>query len=244
MKWLFCILCLMVQTGLLAQSEFLLKGRAVDSETGQPLSFASVVYPQKKLGTATDASGYFKFYLPSASAKEYIEISFVGYQKLRIVIGEFENDKTYALAQDTRELDAVSVIAKPEKFKLKTFMRKAIKDFNSSKNGDSHIAYTHYREGATKDGKPIMYIESIGYSIFLSNKGWAPYANYKFISEETRAYADHPAWTTYGINVSGKPANGVHSSGSTILRAYRVLENKGLFSSGNFKKYSFSRCHE
>ncbi|MFY0591096.1 carboxypeptidase-like regulatory domain-containing protein [Roseivirga sp.] len=221
------------------QTEVILKGRVIDAETGEGLPFATIAYPNKNLGIASNQDGYFQFYIPSADSSDAIELSFLGFKKRSIIISEFEQGKAYGLSVEAKNLASVNVVAKAKKFKVKSFMRRVIKDFNAKKNSDSHIAYAQYREMAFQGNEPIMYIESVGYSVYVKNKQWATYANYNFINEQTRAFADSPTWFAYGSNLGGVVNNGVQSSGGSVLRTYRVLETRGLLAENRFNKYRF-----
>ncbi|OEJ99802.1 carboxypeptidase-like regulatory domain-containing protein [Roseivirga misakiensis] len=222
-----------------AQTEFLLKGSVIDSSTGGGLPFATIAYPKKSLGTTSDQDGNFQFFIPNALPSDSIVISFLGFKKRSIVIGEFEANKAYELIPEAKDLASVSVVANPKKFKLKPFMRQVIKTFNGNKNSDSHIAYAQYREMAFQNNEPIMYMESIGYSIYSTNKRWATYANYNFINEQTRAFVNDPTWFAYGENLGSITNDGVFSSGRSILRSYRVLETRGVLAENRFNKYRF-----
>ena len=238
MRALTSLLLLLVSFALSGQESYKLKGRVIDSEKGKPLPFATIYYPEKKIGTTTDSSGEFEFYIPDGDGKDKVVISYLGYERLSITIIEFNQNASYRLKPSITQLSDITVSANNKKLKPKLILKEAIQKFNQSKNKETHIAYAEYKEAAFKDGQTIMYTQSKGYSIFANTKGWARYANYKFINEETRAYTTKPEWQVFGRNNPGQTTQGVYSSGGSILRAYRVLEEEGLFSSSNLKKYS------
>jgi len=92
-----------------------ISGRVISSETGQPLAAASVFAQNTTLGTATDAEGNFKLYLPAGGYD--IVVTFTGYQteSKRISMGEAGNDNLqFNLKQKEKELAEVSVVATGE----------------------------------------------------------------------------------------------------------------------------------
>lgn len=241
MRLLTIIFLILSTLGVSAQETFNLKGTVIDAETQEPLPFATIYYPKKQIGTNSDEAGQFNFYIPSGSDQDEIIISFVGFQKQRIKIGEFEQGKRYALAPNITALGAVTVTAKSKGLKPKDELRKAVKNYRKNRNKSTHIAYAQYREAAFKDDELIMFTEALGYAVYAETKGnWAPYAKYKFMNEETRAYITNPRWMDYGSNQPGASNRGVQPSGSSLLRTLRVLEENGLFSNAKLKKYTVS----
>jgi len=78
---LFCFLILF-STPILAQSS--VKGRVVDNTDGQGLPFVSITYNGKRAGTIGDLDGFFE--LESSEQIQNLQITYVGYEKLSLVI--------------------------------------------------------------------------------------------------------------------------------------------------------------
>ena len=221
-----------------AQNQYNLSGTVSDAETGEPLPYAAVFYIKKHLGTSTNNDGEFKFFIPLGSPTDTIRISYVGYEPLFLTIESCQNQKSFLL--QTSILDEVVVSSKPSKFDPTEFMDETITRFNQAKNTNTHLAYAHYREQAKKNGETIMFMESIGYAIYMKlPPNSAPFGNYKFICENTRSYANDPIWTEYGKNLNDYSPYYVQPSCNGVLRAYRQLESFGLFTPDKLSKYHF-----
>src|SRR5689334_10420468 len=64
-----------------AQTKINFTGKVVDSKTKEPLTGASIYFPDLRAGTATNAEGIFTF--PAIAAGKYlVEVSHLGYSSL------------------------------------------------------------------------------------------------------------------------------------------------------------------
>lgn len=221
-----------------SQNRYNLSGTVSDEATEEPLPYASVFFSKKHIGTSTNDEGEFQLLIPSGSSSDTIRVSHIGYEPLILTIESCQNQKSFSLR--TLILDEVVVSSKASRFNLTEFMGKTIRKFHHNKNTNTHIAYSHYSERAKKDGHTIMFMESLGYAIYMELvKNVAPYSNYKFICENTRCYVDNPLWTEYGKNLNDYPPYYVQPSCNGILRAYRQLESFGLLALEKINKYRF-----
>ncbi len=89
-----------------------LNGTVLDAKTNQPLSGASVVLADSKMGTTTDSSGRYSL-LNVAPGHTLIEVSYEGYRTLvdHIDIGNGNTRKDFSLAPSVVEGEAVTVTA-------------------------------------------------------------------------------------------------------------------------------------
>jgi len=221
-----------------SQNQYTLSGTIYDAESEEPLPYASVFYSKKHIGTTTNDDGEFQLFIPSGNPSDTIRISYVGYKPLGLTIESCQTQKRFSL--QTQLLDEVVVSTKASKFDLREFMEETITNFNQNKNTNTHIAYSHYAEQAKKDGELVMFMESIGYAIYIKlPPNSAPFGNYKFVCENTRCYMDNPVWNGYGKNLNDYPPYYVQPSSNGILRAYRQLESFGLLALEKFNKYRF-----
>jgi TonB family protein len=75
-------------TNTASQQEITIKGKVIDSETGQSISSASVIIINTTSGTITDNDGVFIIQMPAGAS---LAISYIGYQTEKILV----NDETY-----------------------------------------------------------------------------------------------------------------------------------------------------
>ncbi len=221
-----------------AQNEFTITGDIIDKNTNKPLPFATISDQNKSLGTASDINGHFIFSVQNITGSDSIIISYIGYEPIKTIISACLNTTTFKLEQHPTPIK--EVVVSSEKFKLKPFMREVIADYNRDKRDSPHIAIAHYYEKAKKNNKYIMYMESIGYSVFEGKlQNATPLSNYKFFCENTKCAVLNQDWVEYKANGVGNDNLTVLPSGGANLNAFRYLEIKGLLSERYSKNYTF-----
>ncbi|MFM9075607.1 MAG: TonB-dependent receptor, partial [Bacteroidota bacterium] len=116
MRSCLTILVLLTCASVLAQTPGQLRGRVIDSHSGSPLPFASVVLQGKSWGTMTDTAGYFHFRSLPPSVYE-VRASFVGYanssgKKVTVAAGQLTTMEIRLEPTDA-VLEEVTVKAEP-----------------------------------------------------------------------------------------------------------------------------------
>lgn len=216
----------------IGQSDFVVTGKIIDKKTKEPLPYSTIIYQNKSIGTISNVDGYYSLSLYNAQESDSITISYVGYESLNTTIAHCLQVKNINLEPTINEIKEVVVEA--EKFKLKSFVKEVISEYNKNRKAEPHIAISHYREKAKDDNKFIMYMESIGYSVYAGKKAnVAPLSNYNFFCENTKCYFDNSKWLKYQEDYSVRP------SGGSNLNVFRVFEIGGILSKKHYSKYSF-----
>lgn len=213
---------------------FTVAGTIVDQETREPLPFATIFYSEKQFGTTATENGIFRLLIPAGDAGDTLVFSFVGYQPKKITIDEATENDLFSLIP--RQLEAITVAARQDKFDLDKYMKQVITNFIENWNYETHLAYGQV-EAAVSKGREIVFLtRSLGYAIHIElPKNWAKYSNYKFIAENTGYHANENEWSQLGYNTSSFPNFPV----SSVFRSVRVLQENGLLSRKNPKKYRF-----
>lgn len=85
MKTTFLLLTLTVGISFCASGQHSLTGRVFDGQTKEPLAGAHITVPATPVGTTSDVEG--RFTLSSPDTIDFIEVSFIGYEKKAIVVG-------------------------------------------------------------------------------------------------------------------------------------------------------------
>lgn len=221
-----------------AQNKTIISGQLIDNNTKEPLPYGNIIYPVKSLGTISNIDGYFTFSLTDAQKNDSIIISYIGYKPIRTTISDCLENDIFKLKPQVNKIAPVDVKAK--KFKLKTFMKEVIAEYNKNKKKDPHIAIAHYREKAKFDGRYVMYMESLGISVFSGNRVDAvPLSNYKFFCEDSRCSAENPKWMSHETRVATRIEGKVSNAGGANLNVFRCFEISGILSVKNSKKYNF-----
>lgn len=84
-----------------------INGKVADAVTGEAIIGASVIY-NNKVGAVTDVEG--RFHLDIASFPSDISVSYVGYESLRVKIGERDSVVSIRLHEDAQTLNEVVVV--------------------------------------------------------------------------------------------------------------------------------------
>ena len=222
-----------------SQNQFSISGVIFDKKTKNPLPFASVVYLKKSLGTTSDINGNFSFTIFNAKKTDTILISHIGYKTLKLQVSEINKIKNIALLENTNSLKEI-IIKTKSNLKLKKFIKETILNYNNNKKQEPHIAIAHYREKAKKNSKYIMFMESVGYSVYAGKTNNASQlSNYKFFNKLSRAYVNHPKWKAYKKNEKNLTKETINPSGGSNLNAFRYTEIYGVLSKKNINRYKF-----
>ncbi|MEZ0611879.1 carboxypeptidase-like regulatory domain-containing protein [Fibrella sp. WM1] len=103
---------LLVSAQALAQVPVQLRGRLVDSQTGQPLPYAALYVPRHKVGTVANGDGRFQLHLDQPGANDSLRLSMVGYQTRYIALRSLTGQTdalTLALTPTAQRLNEVVV---------------------------------------------------------------------------------------------------------------------------------------
>lgn len=95
-------------TLVLAQ-EITIRGKVVDAETEQPLSYAHLIFKEVDLGTSTDIAGIYRFRLPEKFLGEKVQVSYVGYKNKVVGVEDLQNG-LIALTPDVEFLNEVNIV--------------------------------------------------------------------------------------------------------------------------------------
>ncbi|TKG91130.1 carboxypeptidase-like regulatory domain-containing protein [Puteibacter caeruleilacunae] len=224
----------------LGQNAFVIKGQLIDKKTKQPLPYANIVYAQKSLGTTSDIEGNFHLYLTEANKTDSIRIQYLGYETLNLDLNSAQKIDVYKLVPKPELLKEVKV--REKKFNLRKFMERTITKYNEKRKATPHIAYGHFRECARYNGRYVMYMESLGYSIYSGEREDAScLSNYNFYCENLKCTTPHDDWIKIfkegrgGQLINKYPVNG----GSSNLNVFRCIERHGLLTIKFWKRYQF-----
>ena len=208
----------------------------IDAKSKKPLPACNVIIKHRNIGTTTNPDGYLTFGQISLSNKDTVCISYIGYETYQCTAGELKGK--IKLKPKPEKLPEVTIVA--EKFKLEQFLKNLIKKYNKKDKQKPNIAIAHYREKAKKNGRFIMFAESIGYSIYSGTvANAAPLSNYKFLCENSRLFITSPSWIEYTDLSRSKTSRFVHLGNSSTLNALRMMEVAGLLKVKNLKQFRF-----
>lgn len=162
-----------------AQNTYIVTGKILNAENGQPLQGASVFAQNTTLGTASDADGNFKLYLPNGGYD--LVVTFTGYNtdSKRVTTGDEDNKNVvFQLKLREKEMADVTVVATSEvkdgwekygSFFLDNFIGKTANSKNCSiKNPEILKFYFSKRKNRLKVMAPeplLIENKALGYTI-------------------------------------------------------------------------------
>lgn len=233
------ILSIILALQVKGQNKNTITGNIIDKDTKEALQNATIIYQNKSIGTTSDINGRFTLSLSGARETDSIFISYMGYETVRTTVSKCTKTKTHELKSFINELTEVTITSKT--LNLKKFIKGVITGYNKNKRKNAHIAIAHYREKAKENNQYIMFMESIGYSVFAETPANAALlSNYKFFYENTKSHVVNPKWTKYK-RTSYNNVQKVTPGGGANLNTFRYLELHGLLSNKYYKKYNYKK---
>jgi Family of unknown function (DUF5686)/CarboxypepD_reg-like domain len=159
MKYIFTLIvtALCIQSVVLAQT---LSGNVVD-ENGDPLPFATIYFPDRKGGTATNEEGFYSIHLPKASFTMVFQ--YLGYKSQLHNVNLSKGDVTLnvTLTPQPIEIESVTVSAERED-PAYTIMRKAIAKAKYHTQQIDSFKTTVYVKGSGRlKGVPFIFRKKI-----------------------------------------------------------------------------------
>lgn len=107
----FILFSLCSITTLLSQSTYTVSGKVIDSQSKEPLVFASIGIEGHSMGTVSNALGEFDFHIPRSLKDEKLVISMLGYENVQVAIDKVINRDTliFKLNKIVKLLDEVVI---------------------------------------------------------------------------------------------------------------------------------------
>jgi hypothetical protein len=106
---IFIITGWMVCPDLSGQS--VVRGRVIDSETGEALPFVNIVYNEKGTGTTTSLDGHFS--ITTIERPRFLKLSFVGYETIITELQDSEQDGLITLQMNSKPFLIEEVMVSP-----------------------------------------------------------------------------------------------------------------------------------
>lgn len=91
-------------------STFVLKGKIIDSKTGEPLSYATLSINKLGIGTVSNSDGNWTLRVPASGANEKLNIHFMGYVSQTLSIANMGEQTTIRLTPTDFQLAEVVVV--------------------------------------------------------------------------------------------------------------------------------------
>ena len=205
----------------------LYQGRIIDSETNNPLVFATLSIENTNISTVSNTEGYFSLKVPKDMSEGQVSVSFLGYETRTIPLTQLkENKNEIALVVSFTELSEVSLaVPKDAKALVKeTLLRRGDNYFD-----DPTLMTAFYRETIKKRRKNVSLSEAV-VNIYKS-----PYNSDRRDALQlykARKSTDYDKLDTLAIKLQGGPFN--------TLFVDMIKYPQYIFTEETFDDYNFS----
>jgi|TARA_R110000796_G_scaffold11552_3_gene38968 hypothetical protein len=203
------------------------QGRIIDSETNNPLVFATLSIENTNISTVSNTEGYFSLKVPKDMSEGQVSVSFLGYETRTIPLTQLkENKNEIALVVSFTELSEVSLaVPKDAKALVKeTLLRRGDNYFD-----DPTLMTAFYRETIKKRRKNVSLSEAV-VNIYKS-----PYNSDRRDALQlykARKSTDYDKLDTLAIKLQGGPFN--------TLFVDMIKYPQYIFTEETFDDYNFS----
>ncbi|MEG3657091.1 carboxypeptidase-like regulatory domain-containing protein [Arenibacter palladensis] len=203
------------------------QGKIIDSETKNPLVFATLSIDNTNISTVSNTEGYFSLKVPNDISEGQVSVSFLGYETRTIPLSQLkENKNEIELTVSFMELSEVSLaVPKDAKALVKeTLLRKGENYFD-----DPTLMTAFYRETIKKRRKNVSLSEAV-VNIYKS-----PYNSDRRDALQlykARKSTDYDKLDTLAIKLQGGPFN--------TLFVDMIKYPQYIFTEETFDDYNFS----
>ena len=161
MERTIAFLFLLISNLVSAQKEVItVKGQLLDSETSQPIPFASIYLKNSAMGTTSNIEGYFVFHIPVQNKSGTIVISAMGYASIERTLNSFSILEKIVLKPQINRLDEVQLSASKDKvLTAKEIVRKAYKRISENYPTKPYILEGFVRDLQKEDDTYVEYLE-------------------------------------------------------------------------------------
>lgn len=160
---IFIIIAVLISFQFHVYSQIIIRGIVKDQKSGLPISFANIYIPEKRMGTASNMYGEFKFELDPIDS---IFISAIGYESQLIYLNDSAYKESIELNIDLlpKTYDLAEVVIRPfptyEQFKREILNYKMTPEEINSKALQE--AFRRNLAMLSRNTKPIDYMDDTG----------------------------------------------------------------------------------
>jgi hypothetical protein len=136
------------------------RGRVIDSETNQPLIFATLTVTQTNIATVTNIDGEFVIKVPNEDKNKGLEFSYIGYSSKVVPFSEMrENGYRNIISLDPARISLQEITVTP--ISPLEIVEKAISAFNTNYTNVPNLMTGFYRETIRKGRNYVAIGEAV-----------------------------------------------------------------------------------
>lgn len=176
-------------------------GIVTDKTDGDKLAFAHVLISNSGISTVTNSEGEFLLKVPASKLNGTIEISFIGYETLKLpIISLKQQNNKISLKQSGFTLPEVNVLPND----ASELIRRMLDERNNNYSNKDVLMRAFYREIIRKKNSPISISEAI---VDVYKQSYSDYQQDKAYIYKSRKNSDYNKLDTLVFKLMGGPYN-------------------------------------
>jgi len=136
----------------------IIRGQVFDSQTKEPIPYATVGIMVLSIGNVTNRDGLFVLKVPKSQSNNYITVSHIGYKSKQLPLEVMGNEKVDFFLE-VEHISIQEVIIR--NVNPQSLIQEAVMRFSDNYIDQPAYLTTFYREGVKKDDKFINYSEAV-----------------------------------------------------------------------------------
>jgi len=168
MKRILPLVFFLVSFSLFSQQVFV-KGKIVDSETGQGVSFAHIGICGKSIGTVANDDGNYEFRIPDSSAEDTLCATSIGYRTFKIAVSELKGKTDFQVNLNPQTSFLNEVIVMDQRITGKRVVSKALSRLNKNYPKKPFQLEGYYRDYLRKNREYVSLLEG---AFTIEDKGF------------------------------------------------------------------------
>ncbi|WP_416441812.1 carboxypeptidase-like regulatory domain-containing protein [Leeuwenhoekiella sp. A16] len=181
------------------------RGQVIDKNTEDALPFANLTVEGTNIASVTNSEGEFSLKVPKGMPNAKVEVSFLGYQKLLIIISEFRTNNTViALEPSATELGEINV-TRPKS--AEALVRAVFLNKGDNYIEDQTYMTAFYRETIKRRNKNVSLAEAV---VNIQKRPYTSAANDLVGLYKARKSTDYSKLDTIALKLQGGPLNALY----------------------------------
>ena len=136
-----------------------LQGVLTDSETGEPVSYAHIGICGRSIGTVSNESGTYNFYIPDYMRNDTLCASAIGYETFRVPISAIQSLLAYNIRLVPQIHQLGEVIIRDQRITARRVIERAINRISRNYPRTPHFLEGYYRDYLRRDNEYISFLE-------------------------------------------------------------------------------------
>ncbi|MBL6448714.1 carboxypeptidase-like regulatory domain-containing protein [Fulvivirga sp. 29W222] len=158
----FSVLLLLLFIQPLAAQNNRITRTVINSETNEPVPYATVSFPEQQYGFSTNASGQFQLQVNPTMLKRKVVISSIGFESFESTLGDLAKTKSDSISLHPKVTVLKEILVKAKAETPQDIIRRAEKKLKTFLRQNPYYLYAFYKEEIKKNNAYVGYTEAYG----------------------------------------------------------------------------------